>query len=264
MSPLVAAMAAPHAPQLVAAPATEDKDQIRQVHEAMRTLGGILAAAQPDALLVIGGDHIEGFFLNAVPALGVFVGRECAGSFSRYDYRYGVHEELARFLVEEGINAGFDLLYSQELRLDYAFFVPLHFIMPEPAIPIVPLFVNVYLPPQPPPWRCYQWGQTIARLLARRPERVAILASGGLSHYPGTARYGNPDFEFDRQLLRQLEAGRGSASARFGAAELDRAGNVETRTWITLLGAVEDRQAEVLTYQPSWHHGYAVVNWPMT
>jgi hypothetical protein len=27
---------------------------------------------------------------------------------------------------------------------------------------------------------------------------------------------------------------------------------------------VEDRQAEVLTYQPSWHHGYAVVNWPMT
>jgi 2,3-dihydroxyphenylpropionate 1,2-dioxygenase len=162
MGQLVAVMAAPHAPQLVVAPETEDKAQLRQVHTAMGRLRRILEEAQPEVLLVIGGDHIEGFFLNAVPALGVYVGRECAGSFSIHDYRYQVHEELARFLVEAGLNAGFDLLYSQELPLDYAFFVPLHFIMPEQTVPIVPPFVNVYLPPQPTPWRCYQWGQTIA------------------------------------------------------------------------------------------------------
>ncbi|GIX47530.1 MAG: hypothetical protein KatS3mg131_1741 [Candidatus Tectimicrobiota bacterium] len=263
MGTLVAAMAAPHAPQLVAMPETEDPEQVRQVHAALGTLRQLLAAARPDVLLVIGGDHIEGFFLNAVPALGIYVGGSCAGSFSIYTYRYDVHEELARFLLEESLNAGFDVLYSQELPLDYAFFVPLHFVMPSPPLPIVPLFVNVYLPPQPPPWRCYQWGQTLATLLARRPERVALLASGGLSHYPGTPRYAQPDYAFDRWLLHLLEVGRGSELARLSSAQLDAAGNVETRTWITLLGAVGDRPARVLTYQPSWHHGYAVVYWPL-
>jgi 2,3-dihydroxyphenylpropionate 1,2-dioxygenase len=64
-------------------------------------------------------------------------------------------------------------------------------------------------------------------------------------------------------LLHKLEAGRGKELAEITADELDRTGNVETRTWITLLGAVGDRKAQILTYQPSWHHGYAVVNWPM-
>jgi hypothetical protein len=38
---------------------------------------------------------------------------------------------------------------------------------------------------------------------------------------------------------------------------------VELRTWITLLGALGDARAEVLGYEPSWHHGNAVVTWPV-
>jgi hypothetical protein len=45
--------------------------------------------------------------------------------------------------------------------------------------------------------------------------------------------------------------------------ELDKAGNVELRTWITLLGAVGAAPAEVVAYEPSWHHGNAVVAWPV-
>ena len=41
------------------------------------------------------------------------------------------------------------------------------------------------------------------------------------------------------------------------------AGNVELRTWITLLGAVGDARADVYCYEPSWHHGNAVVEWPV-
>ena len=73
--------------------------------------------------------------------------------------------------------------------------------MPEPALPIVPLYVNVYLPPQPTPRRCYAWGRTLRTILDARPERVALMVSGGLSHFPGTDRYSSPDFEFDRALL---------------------------------------------------------------
>src|SRR5881397_3423181 len=123
---LVGAFACAHTPQLLARPGTEDRD--------------------------------EAFFLDAVPALAVYVGAECAGTFGQYRYRFPIHEPLARSIVEQGVERGFDLCYTQSAPLDYAFYVPLHFTMPEPALPIVPLHVNVYLPPQPTPRRCHEWG----------------------------------------------------------------------------------------------------------
>ncbi len=261
--PLVAAAALPHTPQLLVRPATEDRDLVLRVHAAYAQVKGALAEARPDVIAVIGGDHIEGFFLTAVPALAVFVGAEVSGTFDRYRYTFPVHEPLARAIVEQGIEGGFDLAYSQDLVLDYAFYVPLHFAMPDPAPPIVPLYVNVYLPPQPTPRRCYAWGQALRAILDARAERVALLASGGLSHYPGTDRYGSPDYEWDRQLLASLANGQGRQTASLTGEELDKAGNVELRTWITLLGALGEARAKVICYEPSWHHGNAVVMWPV-
>jgi len=64
-------------------------------------------------------------------------------------------------------------------------------------------------------------------------------------------------------MLATLTEGRGAETARLTGEELDKAGNVELRTWITLLGAVGDVKAEVLCYEPSWHHGNAMVTWPV-
>jgi protocatechuate 4,5-dioxygenase beta chain/2,3-dihydroxyphenylpropionate 1,2-dioxygenase len=261
--PLVAAAACAHTPQLLVRPPTEDRALVLRVHAAFAGVKRLLAEARPDAIAIVAGDHIEGFFLDAVPALGVGVGAEVAGRFGRYHYAFPVHEPLARGILEQGIERGFDLLYSQAVRLDYAFYVPLHFTMPEPPVPIVPLFVNVYLPPQPTPRRCYAWGQALRAILDARPERVALLASGGMSHFPGTDRYDAPDYEFDRRLLDALAAGRGSEAAALTGEELGKSGNVELRTWITLLGSVGAARAEVLCYEPSWHHGNAVVTWPV-
>lgn len=261
--PLVAAVACAHTPQLLVRPDTEDRALVLRVHAAFGKVKDQLTEARPDAICVIAGDHIEGFFLNAVPALGVFVGSEISGRFGGYRYTFQVHEPLARAIVEEGIERGFDLLYSQEVRLDYAFYVPLHFTMPEPRVPIVPLYVNVYLPPQPTPRRCYAWGRALREIVDARPERVALMASGGMSHFPGTDRYASPDYDFDRQLLQKLREGRGRETATLTGGELEKSGNVELRTWITLLGAVGDACAEVICYEPSWHHGNAIVAWPV-
>src|SRR5262245_63540189 len=261
--PLVHAAALPHTPQPLVRPDTEDRDLVLRVHAAYAAVKAEIAAARPDVICLIGGDHIEGFFLNAVPALAVFVGSQVSGTFDRYRFTFPVAEPLARAIVEQGIDRGFDLTYSQHLPLDYAFYVPLHFAMPDPPRPIVPLYVNVYLPPQPTPRRCYAWGQALRAILDARPERVALLASGGMSHFPGTDRYDAPDYEFDRRLLESLAAGRGSEAAELTGEELGKSGNVELRTWITLLGAVGAARADVLCYEPSWHHGNAVVMWPV-
>jgi 2,3-dihydroxyphenylpropionate 1,2-dioxygenase len=261
--PVVATVACPHTPQLLIRPETEDRDLVLRVHAAYATVKQRLAAARADVICVIGGDHVEGFFLNAVPAFAVYAGSSISGKFGRYDYTLPVHEPLARAILEQGIEREFDLTYSQELRLDYAFYVPLHFVMPEPARPIVPLHVNVYLPPQPTPARCHAWGQALGEILGARPERVALIASGGMSHFPGTDRYASPEFDYDRGLLEVLADGRGRELARLTGEELDKRGNIELRTWITLLGAVGDVRADVYCYEPSWHHGNAVVEWPL-
>ncbi|HEU5322396.1 MAG TPA: hypothetical protein VFX28_16440, partial [Methylomirabilota bacterium] len=249
--------------QLLIRPDTEDRGLVLRVHAAFARVRRRLEALRPDVLVVVAGDHVEAFFLNAVPALAVYVGREAAGTFGPYAYRFPVHEPLARAVAEEGIARGFDLLYTQDAPLDYAFFVPLHFAMPAPPVPIVPVHVNVYLPPQPTPRRCHAWGAALGDILRARPERVALVASGGMSHFPGTDRYASPEFDWDRRMLEALAAGRGHELAETPAGELDATGNIELRTWITVLGAVGEAKAEVYCYEPSWHHGNAVVEWPL-
>src|SRR6266498_2807549 len=221
--PIVAVAALPHTPQLLVRPETEDRGLVLRVHAAYGEIKQSLAAIRPDVICIIGGDHIEGFFLTSVPALAVYVGSTVSGKFDRYRYTFDVHEPLARAVLEQGIERGFDLAYSQDLSLDYAFYVPLHFTMPEPAVPIVPLYVNVYLPPQPTPRRCYAWGQTLRAILDARPERVALMASGGLSHFPCSDRYASLDYEWDRQMLDKLIDGRGAETARITGDELDKA-----------------------------------------
>jgi len=260
---LVGAFACAHTPQLLIRPPTEDRDLVLRVHAAFARVRARLEALRPDAIAIVAGDHVEAFFLDAVPALAVYVGAECAGEFGPYRYRYPIHETLARAVLAEGIERGFDLLYTQAARLDYAFHIPLRFTMPEPAVPIVPLHVNAYLPPQPTPRRCYDWGVALGQIVRSRPERIALMASGGMSHFPGTDRYASPDIGWDRQVLERLAAGQGRELAAVTAEELDKTGNVELRTWITLLGAVGDARADVYCYEPSWHHGNAVVEWPV-
>src|SRR5207244_8929752 len=175
--PLVAAFACPHTPQLLVRPETEDRDMVLRVHAAYAEVKQLLQAARPDVICVVAGDHVEGFFLTAVPALAVYVGSSVSGKFDRYRYTFDVHEPLARAVLEQGIERGFDLAYSQDLALDYAFFVPLHFTMPEPRVPIVPISVNVYLPPQPTPARCSAWGPAPPPHLSPRPAPAAAMAA---------------------------------------------------------------------------------------
>ena len=260
---LVGAFACAHTPQLLARPGTEDRDLVLRVHAAFARVKRRLEALRADAIAIVAGDHVEAFFLDSVPALAVYVGAECAGTFGHYRYRFPIHEPLARAIVEQGVERGFDLCYTQSAPLDYAFYVPLHFTMPAPALPIVPLHVNVYLPPQPTPRRCFEWGAALGAILRARSERVVLMCSGGMSHFPGTDRYASPEFEYDRRLLDTLREGRGRELAAVTGEELDKMGNIELRTWAVVLGAVGDAKADVYCYEPSWHHGNAVVEWAL-
>jgi aromatic ring-opening dioxygenase LigB subunit len=78
-------------------------------------------------------------------------------------------------------------------------------------------------------------GTQIARILSPRTERVAVIASGGMSHYPGTWKYSQPEFEFDRWMIAQLEEGKTDALLEMTVEQLDEVGNTELLAWSTMM-----------------------------
>jgi len=65
--------------------------------------------------------------------------------------------------------------------------------------------LDEYSPPRPSAGRGAQLGEAIREVLDERPERVAIYASGGLSHFPGEYNVGWIDRPLDRWILERLE-----------------------------------------------------------
>jgi 2,3-dihydroxyphenylpropionate 1,2-dioxygenase len=91
--------------------------------------------------------------------------------------------------------------------------------------------------------------------------RGVVLASGGLSHYPGTPLYPHPDIETDRVIFERLAAGNLRYLLSLDAAALDKSGNVECRALQILAGAIGDRKPDSAVLEPSWHHVYAILGW---
>jgi len=258
MGQIVAAMATVHAPQLFTRPPTEDPAQLDADIAAMRELGKTLDETKPDVAIVIGSDHLETFFLSAVPTFAIVAGKTAQASFAGRNYDLPTHP-LAEELLDKLVNAGFDMTYSQDAVMGHSFAAVYEWVIEGRAIPVVPLFVNTYLPPLPRARRCEQLGKAIREIVERGPERVAIIASGGMSHYPGTWKYPQPAFDFDWWAIAQMERGNPGALLDLTNEELDEVGNTEILPWMVLFGAIGNQPGELLTYQPTWHHGHAVM-----
>ena len=164
-------------------------------------------------------------------------------------------------LVRELLDLGFDPAFTLDAGLGTAFTIPLEFCGYPRETPFLPVFVNAYVPPQPSPERCFAFGQALALALERIGRRAVVLASGGLSHYPGTPQYPHPDLATDKVIFERLKAGNLRYLLSLDAAALDRSGNVECRSLQILAGMIGDRPPQSALFEPSWHHIYAVLGW---
>ncbi len=225
----------------------------------MRKLGEVLDETKPDALIIFASDHLETFFLKSVPTFAVIAGERANAVFAGKTWSPSIHQALAEDILEQLVRRDFDMTYSQDAELGHSFAAPFEWVLAGRDIPVVPIFVNTYLPPLPNPRRCAALGRAIAQAVAARPERVALLASGGMSHYPGTANYYKPDFAFDRWCIQELENGHSDSFLDLTVEQLDEVGNTEMLPWAPVLGAVGKQHMELLSYQATTHHGHAVV-----
>src|SRR5260370_35128889 len=101
--------------------------------------------------------------------------------------------------------------------------------------------------------RCYAFGQAVARIVSAMGLRTAVVASGGMSHFPGTGRYSHPELAWDRAVFAQLCTGNLKSLIGWGEAALDEAGNVELRCGAAAAGALGERQPDLAALAPTVH-----------
>lgn len=244
---------------------------------AFAALKAQLDRYRPDAILVVGDDQGSIFPASLVPQFFLYTGDSIGGgtrlSFYGEDPAEGqislrCHRPLAEHLAQRLTGLGFDVTRGSEVLPPpegllkelgpHAVTHPMQKLMPGFDIPVVPFFVNAYFPPCPSGHRCYALGRAIAQALADRPERIAIYASGGLSHDPLGPRAGWIDTTLDHWVLERLARGEGAALQTLFDAESDNlsGGTGEIRQWIVAAGACEalGARATVVEYMPV-HHG---------
>jgi protocatechuate 4,5-dioxygenase beta chain len=273
----------PHSARVELASPAIIEGYIQRIESAFATLRAQIAAYRPDALLMIGDDQGDMFDPANNPTFAVYAGEEPLwgrGARDAYDVPpadrtklvFRPHAGLARHLLDGLIERGFDVanLAKFEPRGNPVRGVS-HMVSnlvpevdPELQIPLVCVFVNEYFPPLPSAARCARLGEAIADVLRDRPERVAIYASGGLSHYPGMYNAGWIDQPLDRWILERLARNDVAALEHLFTFDSDnlRSGTGEVRAWISVAAAMR-RPATVVDYVPAHctQTGCGVVYW---
>ena len=260
MGEIVAAVGTCHTPYLFTRPPDEDPQQLDQAAAAMQELGKVLDETKPDVIVFFGSDHVETFSVTCIPTFAIIAGNRAIAKFAGKEFDLPVHREMAEDLLNKlVVEKEFDVAYSEDAELGHAFAVPFEYVIGKREIPVIPFFTNVYVPPLPTPKRCAALGRAIADIVKGRKERVAVVASGGMSHFPGTTKYLAPEFDFDRWLVAQFETGHTDALLNMTGTQLDEVGNTELLTWAAMFGAIGAQPGELVDYIPTWHHGLALM-----
>ncbi len=244
----------------------------QRAQAALSTLCAALASARPDVVIVVGDDQNELFGAHGVPAIGLYTGetvddlprspeslarlsegmRQAAwASHSATRYTHVVDAEMATHLLGCLTEENFDLTQVRAQgpgqSIGHAFNFVRYRLGLDPKIPIVPVLLNTYIPPNVlGPGRCYRLGQAIARAVAsyREDQRVVIVGSGGLSHFVVLE-------EFDRGVLSALRS-RDDATIAALPRRYFRSGTSEVLNWIVAGGALESLAMEVVDYVPGF------------
>jgi len=277
MAQIVAGIACSHVPFMASEEnwnrlREPERNNLRAGFERARQL---LEESRPDVLITFADDHFDRCFYDNLPAFLIGVGEEAAGpaiaGFDLPQVRVPIASELARFILREGLEGGVDFAFSEELALDHAEMAPMMHLTPHWDIPLVPIVVNAFAPPMPTLKRCFDVGAFVGSCVERWPQnqRVAILGTGGLSHWVGPPETGKINEEFDRWFLDRLTAGAiPEITDRYCRYEDLEAvagnGGHEIRDWLAVAGAMpRQTRPHILAYEPlkAWSTGTGIMAW---
>jgi protocatechuate 4,5-dioxygenase, beta chain len=178
-----------------------------------------LTRADPDVLVMVGSDHFHQLWLDNMPQFLVGKAPVYDANWYNEEREFGLprlrlngQEDLSAHILRAGLDEGFDLAFSNELRIDHSITCPIITLRPEADLPIVPIYTNIFAPPLPQPSRFVKLGETIRQIVSEWPShlRVAIIGTGHLSlELGGPRQFGphGPDPEFDARAVEWIANG---------------------------------------------------------
>lgn len=189
----------------------------------------VLADLDVSAVVVFGPDHFRFAFYDLMPRFCIGVQEVVgAGDYNSPAGPLPVAADLARSVHDSVCEDGFDPALSLRMSVDHGIAQTYGALFPGLDVPLVPIMVNTSAPPLCTVRRAYEFGLAVGRALANHPgdERVAVVGSGGLSHWPPRLEPTDPalgerDRDFllgDRDQLTAREEGRQSRVAAMGEA----------------------------------------------
>lgn len=263
MAELVLGVAASHSTLMNTHwPEVAGLDRAERFRAGLRTARDAVAAAAPDAVLLVGSNHFRGLWLDLVPQFTLGVEDVVAsGESGTPAGPQRTDPALARHLAQALVDDEFDVAISTALQIDHGQSHAIQYLLDGIDVPVVPLVVNVFAPPRPGLRRCVALGRALRRAVGGHAGggRVVVIGSGGLSHKLPFPDWRDPhgadqeflvdawkhgrtrwtEFEgrrreivrafppgvnpeFDREFLAALEAGRALDYADWTEAELER------------------------------------------
>jgi len=236
---------------------------------ALDRLADELQAAAPDVVVIVGDDQEELFSTVNQPAIAVFYGDEVI-TYGKYgadspDWMqtmgrgYMMDEahtlpgapELALHVIKGLLEHHIDVAAAARVEahrktgFGHAYGFIVRRLFKGRPIPVLPVLLNTYYPPNvPSAARCYEIGEALRRAIEASPLdlRVAIIASGGLSHFV-------VDEALDRRVLAGFAPGQ-SDILRSLPREALNSGSSEILNWILAAGAVDATPLSWSEYVP--------------
>lgn len=264
---IASAFGVTHAPAILAAPDRAGKEEAARFYAAYDEAAARLAASEPDAVVLVTAEHFTNFF-HVVPPFHLHNGDYAEGpvedDLGIEKRRVPGSPHLANQLLEAAADTGVDLSFGPTLKLDHGSMIPLHLLRVNFDLPVLTMLVNCLVEPYPRYERCRVMGEALKRFAERTEMRIAMIAAGGLSHWPAMPESGRISEAWDRAVLDGLKNGNADVlitPPSVGEAEKG-PGAEELRAW-TIVGTAALRgAADVLAYEPisGWSTGCAVVD----
>lgn len=222
-----------------------------------------LKNAKPDVVVVFYNDHGLNFFLDKMPTFAV----GAAAQYNNADEGWGIptlppfqgNTALSWHLINHLVAHDFDVTTCQEMLVDHACTLPLKLFWPEGPCPVqvVPICINTVQFPLPSAKRVYALGKAVGEAIAQWPSdhKVAVVASGGLSHQLDGERAGFINKAFDLEFMDSLVSNPEWAT-QFNTLDLvEKTGTqgVELLMWLAMRAALSSASGRVREVHRNYH-----------
>jgi aromatic ring-opening dioxygenase catalytic subunit (LigB family) len=247
-----------HGPGITARTERADSARAERLKTGYARMRRAIEDARPDALVVIAAEHFANFFMNNMPAFAIGMAEDYEGPIEDPEWlriarrKIPGSSAISRRLIG-GVMEHVDVAYCEEWKFDHGIMVPLHHLTPTYETPIIPVNINCQAPPMAPLHRAYALGLAIRTAVDSMPDRIAVIGTGGISHWPATPDSGKINQVWDQDFLARWIRNDRSALLDYTDEAIYQdagQGGYEIRTFIAAAGVARGSCGEIWCYEP--------------